>query len=315
MQVSRATRCFGWRSDITLAGIWHNLILVGYGVEFEQSGIVAEGLAGACVHSDVFGPYLLESEKLARTSQKPSKSLIQLLQEVRSDPVLCDKDHWQGGNSFAYNDDVASNAPPGMAKLASQYKIDEPEQLEFRTVELINVCAFIAGAAQRANKVVKVDFIFVHYINASIFYSAFLKQEWISTAAKCRLLEWYARLILMFYAASLGPELHANEIKDYRPSQPESTWSSIMKRCLVVTDDGHLPKLIRALAHGEQVSQPWEAEDAQKSTKMLPVTGGMWLQMANMAIDSAEAEPDLLRRWVRGAGSDEAWAEVPDRAK
>lgn len=305
----------GCALTLEFAGIWHNLIIVGYGVEFEQPGIVAEGLAGACVHSDVFGPYLLESEKLARTSQESHKPLIRLLREIRENSVLCDRDHWKGGNSFAYDDDVVSNAPPGMAKLASQYKIDDPAQLQFRTVELINVCAFIAGAAQRSNKVVKIDFIFVHYINASIFYSAFLEQDWISTAAKCRLLEWYARLILLFYAASLGPELLASEVKDYRPCQPESAWSSIMKRSLAVPDDGHLPKLIRALAHGEQVSQPWEAEDAQRSTKVLPVTDGMWLQIANMAIDSAEAEPDLLRRWVRGAGSDEAWAEFPDRTK
>lgn len=48
-----------------MPGIWHSLIPVGYGIEFEQAGMIAEGLAGACVHSKAFAPYLLECETLA----------------------------------------------------------------------------------------------------------------------------------------------------------------------------------------------------------------------------------------------------------
>lgn len=250
---------------------------------------------------------------MAKISQEPCNPLVQLLQEIREDPVLCDKDHWKGGNSFAYDDGVASNAPPGMAALASQWKVESLDDLPYRTAELINVCAFIAGTAQRPNKIVKIDFIFVHFINASIFFSAFFQKEWIEPAVKIRILEWYARVILMFYAASLGPELLIDEVVNYQPREPGSTWSSIIRRCLVVPDDGHLPKLIRALAHGEKLCQPSESEDAQTALSLFPVKGNMWLQIANMAIDSAEIEPDLLRRWVRGAGSDEAWAEFPDR--
>lgn len=294
-------------------GIWHNLILVGYGIEFEQPGILAEGLAGACIHSNAFRGYLFECESLAKTPHAQCKSLVELLREVRNDPLLCDKDHWKGGNSFAYDDDIVGNAPAGMAKLASQWRVEKPDDLTYRTAELINVNAFIAGAAQRPDKAVKIDFIFVHHINASIFFSSFLQQDWIGTTAKIRLLEWYARLNLLFYAASLGPELLADEIVDYNPVKPGSTWDSIIQRALSLPDDGHLPKLIRALAHGERVCRPLEEDDKRKEIPMLPMKGRMWLQVANMAIDSAEAELDIIKRWVRGAGSDEAWAEVPDR--
>lgn len=297
-----------------LAGIWHNFILLGYGIEFEQAGIVAEGLAGACVHSDVFEPYLLECERLASASNKPCKALVELLKEIRDDAaVLCDKEHWGGGNSFAYEDSVASNAPPGMAALASQWTVKSSQDLRYRTVELLNVNAFVAGAAQRHNKAVKIDFIFVHHVNASIFFSSIVEQEWIQSAVQARLLEWYTRMNLLFYAANLGPELLASEIIDYKPVQPASTWSSIIQRGLALPDDGHLVKLIRALAHGEQVSRPWEQDHERSETPLLPVKGGMWLQIANMGIDSAEAERSMIKRWVRGAGSDEAWAEVPDR--
>lgn len=295
------------------AGIWHNLILVGYGIEFEQPGTVAEGLAGACVHSNAFGPYLLECEQIARMSRAPCKPLNDLLQEIRDDPALCDKAHWKGGNSFAYDDNVSSNAPPGMARLASQWKIDQPDELPYRVAEMINVNAFIAGGAQRPDKIVKIDFIYVHQINAAIFFSAFRQQDWVSQAAKTRLVEWYGRMNLLFYAGSLAPPLFASEITSYKASKPQSTWSSIIHRCLALPDDGHVAKMIRALAHGEEMSKPWESDDVQKDRPSLPMKGGMWLQVANMAIDSTEAEPDLIRRWLRGAGSDEAWAEFPDR--
>lgn len=240
--------------------------------------------------------------------------MLGLLQDIQNNPALCDKDHWHGGNSFAYDDNITSNAPPGMAELASQWKVDSPEDLPYRTVEMINVNAFIAGAAQRPNKVVKIDFVFVHQVNASIFFSVFLQQDWISDAFKIRLLEWYTRLNLLTYAAGLAPPLLTNEIVEYKPLEPKSTWSSIMHRAHAIQDDGHLSKLLRALAHGEKVSQLWEQNHAQEDKPLLPIKGGMWLLLANMAIDSTENEPEIIKRWLRGAGSDEAWAEFPDRA-
>jgi hypothetical protein len=120
---------------------------------------------------------LFEGEKLASTAEKRCEPLIQLLQEIRDSPALCDKHHWKGGNSFSYDDEVACNAPHVLVELASRWKIDTPDGLAYRTVELINVNAFLAGGAQRPDKAVKIDFIFVHHINASIFFSAFLEQD------------------------------------------------------------------------------------------------------------------------------------------
>lgn len=265
------------------------------------------------MHSNVFGTYLLGCEKLAAKSSAPCKPLLDLLQEIRGSPTLCDKEYWHGGNSFAYDDNLTSKAPPGMAELASQWRVDRPQDLSYRTAELINVNAFIAGAAQRPNKVVKIDFVFVHQINASIFFSAFLEQDWISEPMKIRLLEWYTRLNLLTYAAGLAPPLLTDEIVKYKPLEPGSTWSSIIHRAHAVRDDGHLSKILRALAHGEKVSKSFEQDDLQNDRQLLPMKGSMWLMVAHMAIDSTETEPDIIKRWVRGAGSDEAWDEFPDR--
>lgn len=44
-------------------------------------------------------------------------------------------------------------------------------------------------------------------------------------------------------------------------------------------DDGHASKLMRALAHGEEVSRPFEAKAKENG---LPITGDMWLKIGNM---------------------------------
>ena len=70
-------------------------------------------------------------------------------------------------------------------------------------------------------------------------------------------------------------------------------------------DDGHSSKLIRALAHGKRVCKKWE-----HNNDAFRIKGDMWDQIGHMVIDSVEANGP---RWVRSAGFDEAWKEIPER--
>ncbi|RAL11343.1 uncharacterized protein BO97DRAFT_425657 [Aspergillus homomorphus CBS 101889] len=62
------------------------------------------------------------------------------------------------------------------------------------------------------------------------------------------------------------------------------------------SDDGHLAKLVRTVAFAEQLCRPYE----EKSKKTLPVTGDMWPNIGNIAVDSIGVIFQDL--WVRGAG-------------
>lgn len=89
-------------------------------------------------------------------------------------------------------------------------------------------------------------------------------------------------------------------------------------------DDGHMAKLARSLAHGEQVCKPYEDRDSFRiKGKMWPQLGHMGKHerlspfdrqslIARVAIDSVE---DTGAEWVRSAGFDEAWKDYEDRPR
>ena len=81
------------------------------------------------------------------------------------------------------------------------------------------------------------------------------------------------------YASRHSPPPLLDEIINYHPleaGKPESSWDGIIHRVLNHPDDGHASKLIRAIAHGEQVCRPFE--DSEK----FRIKGKMWLQLGNM---------------------------------
>jgi hypothetical protein len=140
----------------------------------------------------------------------------------------------------------------------------------------------------------------MHCLNSSIFFPAFTS---LPAATQRRLLEYKVRGDIVMYVSRGSPPLLASEITNYKPAH-ESGWDGVIARVRKLEDDGHASKLIRALAHGEQVCEKYEGKEG------FVVTRDMWRKMGHMAIDSVEAgEP----HWVRSCGFDEAWKDVPVR--
>ena len=91
------------------------------------------------------------------------------------------------------------------------------------------------------------------------------------------------------YASRKSPDIRLDLVREYNPKQP-SGWDAIHDRVTAFEDDGHASKLIRALAHGQKICEPYERRTEFR------VEHDDWLQMGHMAIDSVEAgEP----HWVR----------------
>ncbi|KAF2106589.1 hypothetical protein BDV96DRAFT_507582 [Lophiotrema nucula] len=285
------------------AGFLHPIIHLGFGIEFEQPAIIAEALAQAAVHDDWMAPLFHESEKAAKANspdRRPNKTVVKLLEEIKADKKLSSAAVWDDGNKI--RDGVLKRAPGEMTKYASQYLVLE-ENLEEKTAEMINAAVYYTGAAQHPPNQVKFDFYYIHCVNCSIFFSSFLKQDWLSSSNKVRLLEWKVRNDLAMYASRHSPDLLLNEITDYK-SKKDSSWEEIFARVKDFEDDGHACKLVRALAHGEQACKTYESKEG------FNIKGDMWRKLGNMAIDSVEAgEP----HWVRSAGFEEAWTSMPQR--
>lgn len=83
-----------------------------------------------------------------------------------------------------------------------------------------------------------------------------------------------------------APQLLLNEVTSYPAS---NSWETIFKHCNSHPgDDGHLPKLARAVAHGEAVCRPFESQAKERG---LMITGDMWLRIGNMG-KLNESDPD-----------------------
>jgi len=274
-------------------------------VEFKQPAIIVEALAQAATHDNWLAPFLLKAEELANTSST-SKSLVELLHEARQNEKLRSSPHWDDGNKV--RDGVLVRAPDEMLELARQWTV-KPEELEQKTAEMIGATIYFMGAAQRPLKKIKFDFYYMHCVNSSIFFSTLVKEPWLSMENKCRIVAWKGRVDLALYVSRACPELLLDDIKNYKPRKPEEGWAGIIRRVDALPDDGHAAKLVRAIAHGENACKPYE----QEGDHVFPLKGDMWELLGHMAIDSVEGSRE--DKWIRSAGFEQAWENVPERAK
>jgi hypothetical protein len=120
------------------AGFLHPIIHLGFGIEFQQPAIIAEALAQTAVHDSWMAPLFLGCEKAAeahRGQDRPKKTIVQLLEEAKSNEKLRNAPRFEDGNKI--RDGIMKRAPEEMIKIASQYTVEEDE-LEEKTAEMIN---------------------------------------------------------------------------------------------------------------------------------------------------------------------------------
>lgn len=308
-------RIFAGRSNIILfvstarrrdTDIWigflHPIIHLGFGIEFEQPAIIAEALAKTAIHPGTICSVLWGIESASKMSQE--MPLVELIHRVCQSDIR-DAPCWGPGDILV--DYPLLRAPPELSAIAACFKVD-PDKLEEKTAEMINVNAYFTGAAQRPPKRVKLDFFFIHNVNCSIFMSSILEKPWLTRQEKAILLAWKGRFDILAYAFRGAPHLDINEIIAYQPKAPGG-WNAIYERVLNFDDDSHLTKFIRAVANGEGVCRPFEDTGGDQ----FPIKGEMWLQIAHMALDSMDGET-YQSRWVKGAGFAKQWELFCERS-
>lgn len=98
---------------------------------------MAQALAQAAVHDDWMGQeFFLPAEKMAGEIGQPGKkSLMQLLNEVRSDQKLARSAKWEDPNKIRQG--VLGRASQEMLKYAAEYTVSE-HQIDERVADMIN---------------------------------------------------------------------------------------------------------------------------------------------------------------------------------
>jgi hypothetical protein len=140
-------------NHLPIPGFLHPIIHLGFGIEFHQPAIIAEALAQACVHDIWTGKFLLAAEKESRSHHlTTSKVMPELLDEIRANKKLSTAAEWSDGNKV--RDGIIGRASEEMLKYTSQWVVT-PENLEQKTVEMINSCIYYTAAAQNPPKQVR----------------------------------------------------------------------------------------------------------------------------------------------------------------
>lgn len=292
-------------------GLLHPIIHLGFGIEFGQDSIIAEGLAHAASHDPGnIDTFFNRSEQLAESGTVSSTPLVELYGQVRSNEKTRTSGRMQDG-PFRLRDGPLARSMDEIVGIAAQFQIPRDGlELERYTAEMINCAAYSAGAAQKAGKVPKVDFFIMHNVTCSIFLSVLNKQSWISLDDRARLVEWKARLDLAWYAANGAAELRLESISGYEPTASKGMdWLALYSAVNEVHDDGHIAKFVRALKNGQDASKPFERGESAAS---FPIKGDLWLKIAQMGYDTTKDGHDNGDKWVWGSGFDLAWMKVPD---
>jgi hypothetical protein len=289
-------------------GAYHPIIHLGLGIEFDSPTIVAEALAQAAAHDDSnISQLFINCEEAAAIAYPPKnpKPLIQLINETRDSDTIRNAPKWEDfGNKM--KNGIIGRALTEMTSIACQFRI-KPDDLQRRTAEMISTCAFFAGASQQPGRKCKIDFFYMHNVTSSIFFSVFIKQDWISMEDRTRLVEWKGRLDLAWYAVSGCAELHKDAVENYQGDfGADMGWKDLYATINKEHDDGHVAKFVRALKNGEQASKPFE----QDFSDFFPTKGDMWLKTARMALDTTKDLPTDLK-WVPFTGFKQAW-DRPD---
>jgi len=292
------------------SGFLHPMIQLMYGVEWSEPTIVAMALAQASVHGDA--PYrkiLLEAEENAQkqsseSGQTEMSSIVSLLEEINTNKKLATSAKLSDGNKI--RDGVMKRAPDEMMRILTKVHV-RPDGYEQALAEMVDASIYTgAAAAIREGKQPRWDFFLIHHINVLSIYIVLSKQDWIPLDAKVRLLEWKIRMDLLQYAARACPSLSLDRISSYFPKQPKSDPNRglVTRIHSLDDDDGHAIKLFRAVGVGRQFTKPFWA-----SGKLQLDSDAVYDKLYHLVADAVESGDGP--RWVRGAGDEGAWKDVP----
>ena len=279
-----------------MGGAYHSFIHTGYGLEFGIDGMVAEGLAQMCVHSDrskVYFPKEVKTSKSAsyETALDIAKSTFQ---DKRFDDLVKFEDE---GKYFVF----LGKKPELVLEYVDRWplSIDRDELME-KVRELIILGVAVYAGPQRPNKEVVLDFFLMHALTSSLFLPIFIQQ--INPKFGMRLLKGKLAVDLAYFISRGRPALHLEQFSS--TTEFVKSWSEIIELA-VNHSDMHVPKVIRALKQAER----WDPEET--------LGRGVYRAIASMTVENIIDYPGGEQDdWSReGIGFDELWDKVPNRKK
>ncbi|KAK6333753.1 hypothetical protein TWF730_003936 [Orbilia blumenaviensis] len=301
-----------------VSGFLHPWIHLGYGIEFEQPAIVAEGLAQTAVHDDWPGRYLKACMAVATdagskdTEYGKGITMVSLFHEAHGSEKLRKSTKWSDPQK---NKAVYANAFDEMVALASKWYIPPTatdDDIARASAELASAAAFICAATPRLDKKVRFDFFLMHTVTSSVFLDVWARQKWIGNTEKSILINYFGWMVINLYVSRGCGNINFDQVASYKPKEKGVEWKDIAARVTRLKDDGHVNKTVRALINAERVTRPYTPSDG------FEVGTGLYIKIAEMVVDAAEDHAQVdgdEPLWIRSNGHPEAWAKVGPRVE
>ncbi|KAL0250754.1 hypothetical protein I308_102970 [Cryptococcus tetragattii IND107] len=270
-----------------VAGAIHPFIHTGFGLEFSDRVVLAEGLSETAVHQDVIVNLVIPSshiEPLFTTPSPPrpssSPSLLSIYTSILSSPTLKPQPY---DPESMVNDQLKSSVEGPKAaelrgmvdrwSLSDEEVADGPEGWQMKFNEIAVFVTLLACATGRKGKEIRVDFFLMHTLTSSIFLPAYLSH--LPLSLRRALLRRYIIEVFHFALARGRPPVDPELIMSYDlystintegseealkqlvendkalgkgTKEGRNVWLSLLESAMIYPDS-HVIKSIRSLVH------------------------------------------------------------------
>ncbi|KAJ7636509.1 hypothetical protein FB45DRAFT_828755 [Roridomyces roridus] len=329
-----------------LGGLLHPFLQVGFGVEFGQDFMIAQGLAmGAVTEPSFVGPMLDSPSNLPILSDAPTKgvTLLALLREVYDSDLFKPSLPYEPNAFISHRvRQVAENPDrlPALRKIYAKWSIDttapaSSPEWDTRIGECFVQSTLLLAATSRPNRAPRMDFFLMHLLTAALCLPSVLRVL-PNPVHKAQLLQGYARTSALVVLTRGRPRIDVPLVMSYpvlpKPPRapvggPDALGTETPNPWLAMVHNGlhhkdaHVLKTVRSLYYAAQLygSTPAgeflgvrDAEGRETHEGAGTLDGSVFVRAAGVMtkalgwVGYGEKEGD----WDRSAlGWDAAWEE------
>ncbi|KAJ7058331.1 hypothetical protein C8F01DRAFT_1147896 [Mycena amicta] len=239
-----------------VGGLVHPFIQVGFGIEFGQDFMVAQGLAQAAVTEPEGASVMDEGgvPEIRSSSQVPPVTLLALLREVYDTPSLKPVPYSDLTDGFPPRrlDPTRSAAIRAIySKWSFNLHDSDEADLSAKIEECMWQAALLLGATSKPGRKPRMDFALMHFVTSALFLPVILGAL-AQPLHKAQLLQAYVRMAAFFVIIRGRPRIDCTLVMSYPgPALDSDLWPSLLNNAML-HPEAHVVKAIRTLFYCAQ---------------------------------------------------------------
>ncbi|KAJ6524150.1 hypothetical protein B0H19DRAFT_972283 [Mycena capillaripes] len=319
-------------------GLLHPIIQTGFGIEFGQDFLVADGLAQAALTTPEGATVMDMPSGVPEIKSGPTATLLSLLCEVYDSPKLTpmpyEKERITAQRLFEWvAADPARGATIREIYAKWTFNLTDDEDFDKKVEECVWLATLLLGATSKPDRKPRMDFFFAHFVTGALALRVVLdalKQP----LHKAQLIQAYARSAALFVLLRGRPRIDLALVMSYPtyPTPPKATsalgsvgygspWLSLLNNA-AVHPEPHVVKSIRMLFYcaqkygntpaGTAIGAVDKGNETYKGAATLD--GTLFVRVAGVLTDAVGwvAHEEKEKFWDFRGGWDEAWDDEDD---